>query len=190
MATEIEIVNMGLQACAARRITDLDEDSIEADEVNTCWNTIREATLRMHSWNSIATTAELTDTGETPVGGRWDKKYALPADCLHVYDVVTDDDDPWKVKGRYLFTDLAAPLSIEYAKRDVPMSEYDPLLVEVMSLRLAIQVCEPITQSTSKRKELEARLERLMQTAAVADGRESSNDEFQEDPWILARYRR
>ena len=103
----------------------------------------------------------------------------------------TDDSEQyWAVEGRKLLCDLDAPLGILYAKDETDSGVFDPLLVEALSHAVALELCEAITQSNTKRGQLHELLNETMTRAKMADGQESSPKAFDEDDWLLARLRR
>ncbi len=190
MASTVDIVNGGLMLLGETLIASLTDATQEARLASAAWARVRPAVIRAHPWNSTTTRASLSKLSTTPAWG-WDYEYQLPADCLGVFDVDTDDSGQfWTVEGRKLLSDLDAPLGILYAKDEEDSQVFDPLLVETLAHAMALELCEAITQSNTKRGQLHELLNETMTRAKLADGQESSPRDFDEDDWLLARLRR
>ena len=65
---------------------------------------------------------------------------------------------------------------------------FDPDLEQILSLRLAIEIVERVTDSTTKRQALMTEYGAMIDAARSHDGQEQSDVEFEEDAWITARY--
>lgn len=163
-------------------LTDLNERS---RVVSGSWQFVRREVLRAHSWNSTTLRAVLTAAVTSPLWG-FDSAYDLPADCLRVFEVDTNYD--WRVEGDQILTDGTGDLNIRYGKDETDPSKYDSMLTEAIVLRLAVEIVERVTDSTTKRSALLNEYDDLLSDAKAADGEEQSPAEFEEDDWILARY--
>jgi len=190
VSSTVEICNGALQYLGEIRIVALTQTTKEARECNSAWDRVRRATIRRHSWNSTTARASLPKLSTVPAYG-FDIEYQLPADCLRVFDIEgSDNETDWRVEGRKLLTDFGAPLGILYAQDITDSQQFDPMLVEVLALALAVSICETITQSNTKKKELMANLKDAITDAKIVDGQEQTPSEFEEDNWLLVRWRR
>lgn len=116
----------------------------------------------------------------------YDRRYDLPSDCLRVLELV-DSREPWEVVGRELRTDEGITVPIRYVRRLTSVDSYDPLLASTLVARLAYELVERLTQSTSKKDELRTDLRELRGMAKAADGQEGGTHELDRDEWELAR---
>lgn len=190
MASTVDIVNGGLMMLGETLITSLGDATQEARLASSAWARVRPAVIRSHPWNSTTTRAKLAALATTPAWG-YAYEYQLPYDCLAVFDIDTDDSEQyWTVEGRKLLCDINAPLGVLYAKDETDSGIFDPLLVEALSYSIALELCEAITQSNTKRAQIHKLLDEMMTRAKMADGQESSPRSFDEDDWVLARLRR
>lgn len=192
MASKVEICNGALQYLGETLVTAVDPAYNQASrQLSAAWDRVRRATIRSHPWNSTTARKNLAKLSAAPAWG-YDYQYELPADCLCVFDI--DDDDrtetAWRVEGRRLLCDLDSPLGILYGRDITATATFDPMLVEALSLGMAIAVCEPLTGSSTKKSELEQKWELFLKMAKQVDGREGSPGALQEDDWVLARVRR
>lgn len=185
MATALEIANQALLRVGAESITALSDTTERARACNASWPFIRRETLRRHSWNSVTVRDTLSANVTAPEWG-FDSAYDLPADCLRVLEVDTDHD--WRVEERQILIDGTEDIDIRYIKDETDPSDFDSELTEVLVVRLAAEICERVTDSTTKRDLLLQEYERLLLRAMMSDGEEQSDAEFEEDSWITTRY--
>ncbi len=190
MASTVEICNGGLQLLGSSLIVSLTDATKAARECNLAWDRVRRMVLRSHAWNCTTTRISLAKLATTPVYG-FDFEYQLPTDCLILYDIENSDNrTDWRVEGRKLLTDFDTPLGILYGRDETDSQQFDSLLVEVLALAMAVDLCETLTQSNSKKKVLEQQLLAVRSKALETDGWEQTPAEFEEDVWLLARWRR
>tara|TARA_R110000751_G_scaffold47018_1_gene105422 strand:- start:2005 stop:2499 length:495 start_codon:yes stop_codon:yes gene_type:complete len=164
----------------------LSEDSKQARACQSAYPLVRDEVLRAHPWNSAIARASLAKLSDAPSFG-YAAQYQLPADCLRVVEVY-DIPWPWVVEGRRLLTDGGSPLDIRYVRREEDVNQWDALLVNAVAARLAMELCEELTQSNTKRQIATQEYEGFLSRARGADGQESSPMPFEEDSWINARY--
>ena len=148
---------MALARLGAARISSISDSNPNAVLAAELWPNVRDGVLRDHEW-SVAIgrrqLAAVADENLTP----YDYGYQLPADpyCLRVLNLIDLESTtytnlrpeavPYEIEGRVLWTDVS-PCGIRYIKRVEDVSDYDPLLVDAMSLRLAASMAFKVTQS-------------------------------------------
>lgn len=185
MASVTDIANAALLRVGDESIISLTDSTERARACNTAWPIVRREVLRAHSWNSVTTRTKLAALTTAPSWG-FATAYELPADCLSLLEVDTDSD--WRVEGSQIVTDATGELGIRYLKDEEDTEQYDGMLTEVMVLRLAVEVCERITTTNTKREALLVEYDALLGDARSADGSESSPAEYEEDYWMTVRY--
>ena len=186
MPSATDICNRALSRVGEARITSLTDDSKQARACSSAYAHIRDEVLRAHPWNAVITRAKLAALAEAPAFG-YDAQYQLPADCLCVVEVY-DTTLPWVIEGRKLLSDEGSPVSMRYVRREEDPNQWDSLLQSTVAARLAMELCEELTQSNTKRQIATQEYQGLMSLARKADGQESSPMPFEEDSWINARY--
>lgn len=118
----------------------------------------------------------------------YENLYPLPGDCLRVLSL--EDELPgehWTTQGRFLLCNRTSPISLRYTTRLEVYSEYDSLLVSAFAARLAAELAEEITQSTSKRQLALAELDEVLEEAKKANAREQTPSEPIESEWLTER---
>lgn len=191
--SETEIANLALLKVGAKPpLTNLYTDT--SDNAILCrqfFGPVRDAVLRSHPWNCAIHRKNITPLADAPVCD-WDYQYQLPANpwCLRVLQVGTKENQPiaWTVEGRRLLcNESTTPLV--YIKRITDTNEFDPLLIDAFTLKLAIKLAMPITQSARVVEGLIKELEEIsLPEARSIDGQESSVQQMEVDTWIGARY--
>jgi hypothetical protein len=189
VASEVEIANRALLRVGATRITSLEEASANARAVNALFTTVRDAELRSHVWNFAIKRARLAADATAPAFGPANA-FPLPSDFLRLLPPDKDthyNDLDWRVEGRRILTDAAAPLDIRYIYRVTDPNEMDALFREAFSMRLARELCEPLTQSNTKIQLIATDYEVAIRAARKADAFEEVAIEPPEDTWLSVR---
>lgn len=189
MASEVEIANRAISRVGGTRITSLTEASVNARAVNAVFTTLRDAELRAHSWNFAIKRARLAADATAPAFGPANA-YVLPSDYLKLLPPDKNqhyNDLDWQIEGRRILSDTAAPLDIRYIYRVTDPNEMDPLFREAFAMRIAMTICEPLTQSNTKIQLITADYEAAIRAARKADAFEEVAIEPPEDTWLSVR---
>lgn len=156
MASEVSICNRALQKLGAGRITSLTQDSVSARACNVCYEELRDAELSAHEWSFALDRAELAADATAPDFGRANA-FQLPTDYLrlarpYVEDNINDLD--WIIEGQKIYSDDSDPIQIRYVKRITDPNIMHVLFREALASRMALEMCEELTQSVSKKEGL------------------------------------
>ena len=186
IASATNICNMALSRLGANRLTDADTDtSVEAIQCRIWYSHTRDALLRSHFWKFAVKRAELSEDAETPDFG-FDHQFDLPADFLRAW-YVYDTTATWEINAQWLLTDDDA-VDLVYVAQITDPTQFDTLFVELLSLKLALVLCMPLTHDGKLRQEIEgecARLEARARTVNMHELRKIGQEDF--DTWIDAR---
>lgn len=190
----VSICNAALDMLGADVITALADESKEARLCNRNYERVRDATLRAYPWNCALARTNLAADGSAPSWG-YERQFLLPegpdpAHCLRVLSINGEVDYGlrYKVEGRKILTDEAAPLEISYIARVTDPALFDPLLVDAIAARLAMDLAYPLTGSVSLAQAMsEAYAEKLAE-ARMVDAQEGSADDFTAPEWLESRY--
>lgn len=190
---ETQICNMAILKTGSKvLISSLATDP--SDNAILCrqfYGSVLDAVLRSHPWNCAIHRKTITPIAETP-DSDWDYQYQLPANpwCLRVLQVGAAENQPieWRVEGRRLLTNEASP-PIVYVKRITDTNEFDSLLVDAFTLKLALKLAMPLAANAKILKGLVDELETIsLPEARSVDGQESSVRQIQTDTWIESRF--
>lgn len=187
MATSaIEISNRALEAIGADPINSLEETTKPARICARLYPQLRDELLRNHPWNFAAARAVLPALATAPAWG-FARAFQIPTDCLLVWRVRDAAREDWRVEGRTIVTDAAAPLYIEYGRQVTDPSEMDPLFASALVARLAMELAMPIADNGTARERMEREYKRLLREARGVDAREGQPGTVDADDFILAR---
>lgn len=184
MRSVVSICSRALQQLGEPAIASLAEDSRAARECALAYAPVRDAVLRDHPWNAALRRASLPALSEPPPWG-FAFAFQLPSDCLRVVEVL--GCRAWAIEGRQLLADVDPPAALRYVARLEDPTLFDDLLAEAIAARLAVELAEALTQSTSKRELALALYATALRRAKVVDGQEGVPADLPEDPWLEAR---
>jgi hypothetical protein len=182
--SEVKICNLALRKLGARLIESLNDTSQEAVTCNIFYEQVRDAVLREHPWNFAASRIRLARLAKAPAFG-YAHQYQLPADCLHLRQLDTADDE-FVVEGDKILTDRVGASAV-YTRKVTNPALFDPSFVMAVAARLAAEMADDITGSTSKAREMWTLYLNAMQSARLADSAEGREDNILNDPWLEAR---
>ena len=189
MASDVEICNRALQKVGAKRISSLTENSVSARACNAAYEPVKKALLEKHEWGFSIKRDALAADASAPSWGR-ENAFQVPADFIrlcHNYpeDVVNTDD--LIVEGQKIYTDLDAPLYIRYVSDITDPNEMHPLFRELFATELALELCEQLTQSNTKKESLKDDQERIIKEAKRSNAIQKPAQTPPEDSWVTCR---
>lgn len=189
MASEVDICNRALQKLGARRIVALNENSVNGRACSQAYENVRDAELRAHPWNFSIRRAQLAASSTTPSFGKANA-YPLPSDFLRLLprdplDNLNDRD--WQIEGRELLTDESGAFDLRYVAQITDPNTMDPLFREALSASLAMELCEELSQSNTKKADLKNDYKDKIRTAMRVNAIENIPTEAPEDTFITVR---
>jgi hypothetical protein len=96
-------------------------------------------------------------------------------------------DTDWEFEGNYFTSSFPGPVIFRFAADVSDVLQMDPLFCEYFACRIAMEVCERLTQSTTKLKTI-ASMYKMLQTEAIAvNGIETDPTEPPLDDYIACR---
>jgi hypothetical protein len=186
MPSVIDVCNLALSKVGHGSITSLDDGTTTANLCDKLWPIVRDAMLRDHPWNFAVGRKTLAANVEPPDWG-FSSRFSFPSDCLRLLEVRDLSTREYQVEGRNILAN-ASVLYIRYVRRVTDPNEYDSAFVDAVAIKLAIELCEPLTQSSQKKQMLLQEYEEVITRAKRADGQENPPTIFEEDDWIKVRY--
>ena len=194
MSSEVDIGNRAIHRIGAYPIVALTDDSPEAQCLRGLFEPTRDAMLRAHPWRFALTRRSLGALSEAPAFG-FARQYQLPADYLAIVEIAsrwvwqgqTHDEPDWSIEGRRILADLENPLPIRYVRRVTNADEFDPCFAEALGAKLAIEVCQRLTQHRGLKQDCERGFVYEMGEAKKANAIELPPRVFPEGSWITAR---
>lgn len=195
--SDISICNRALQKLGATAITSLDESNVKARVMKLAYEPVRRAELRRRRWKFSIKRVSLAALTEAP-DSDYARQFQLPNGFLRLIeggDITSAADltdyrgsaPLYSIEGGRLLTNLPAPLAIRYLADITDASLFDSAFVESFSARLALETCEAITESSSKKQDLMMDYRLSIKEASAANAFEKASESIADDSWIIAR---
>lgn len=191
MASEVSIVNRALRMLRVEPIAALDENSATAAWARDVYPDARDALLQEYPWNFAMRRAALPAATTAPAFG-FERAFPLPETpekCLRVWKLEGEPDIQmvWKVEGRLLLADEAAPLQIHFIAKVTDTGLYPPLFVDALAACLAAEGAYHFTASTSREAQLAELRRQKVATAKQMDALEGTAEDLVANEWLGAR---
>lgn len=189
MATNVEIANRALQKLGAQRITSLSDNSRNARAVNAAFNIVRQEELRRHTWNFAVEREQLAADATAPAFGKA-TYFTLPSGCLRLLAPDPElnlNDLDWQIEGRKIATNDTAPLDVRYIDDITDPQQMDALFREAFASKLAMELCEEITQSNTKKDKATEDYDWAIAEAKRTNAIERTALDPPDDVWVTTR---
>jgi hypothetical protein len=95
--------------------------------------------------------------------------------------------EEFTIEGRTILTNLAAPLPVIYIKRVTDTTQFQANFTKGFAAQLAMDVCEALTQSETKRARAERELSKEITLAIRANAIELPPRKLPDDEWLMSR---
>lgn len=192
--SQVQIVNKALTTLGQDRVISISDDNEAARVMRSLWDMTRDALLADFPWKFAIKRAELPALADAPLGTEWTTQVALPEECLRLVQV----GESWQwyysptfpvftLEGGNILTNEAAPLFVRYVQRVENVGLWPVLFGEVMAARLAVDACEKLTTSTSKRQSAGQAYEYSLRAARRQSAIERPPEQQARSDWLAAR---
>lgn len=184
-----EICNLALQKLGAKRISAITEDSANGRACNACYELMRDAELEDHPWKFAIGRASLVSEATGPSWGKA-YQYQLPSDFICLLPDYEEDNTlykDWVIEGKFILTDDTSPIYVRYIKKVTDVSQYSPLFADALACRMALQMCETLTQSNTKKADAAAEYKAIIARAKKRNGIQQRAQVSPDAEWISAR---
>ena len=198
MPSVVDICNEAMDLLGAATITALTENSKEARLCNRRFETVRDAVLRSHPWNTAIRRASLAQDSDAPAFG-FTYQYTLPTDpyCLRVLSFWNSNVDSevaaydsqvmFKIEGRKVLSNEGT-CKITYLARVTDTEQYDSLLSSTIAHKLAAETAHAITGSTSVSQAMQQLYQSRLSEARSIDAMEGMPDKIIADDFVNIRF--
>lgn len=185
----VSICNRALDLLGADPITSLEDGSKAANLCQRNFEPSADSVLRLYPWNAALRRARLPALSEPPAWG-YRYQYQLPqgpepAFCLRLLEI--DNGSDYRIEGRRVLADYAAPLDILYIGRVTDTATFDPLLAEAVAAKLAVYLAGNLTESGSRIEAARSYLRDILAQAKAIDTQEGGAASLVVDAWLQAR---
>ena len=186
MPSVVDLCNSALDKAGHGAITSLEDNTKAARLCLRNWPLVRDRVLRMHPWNFAVRRTNLAAHETAPDWG-FTAKFPLPPDFLRLLEVRDLSTGEFQLENGFIHAN-ATVLYIRYIASITDPNVYDALFIDTVATRLAADLAEPLTQSTTKKKALLEDYDAFIDDAKRADAQENPPVAYEEDEWIKVRY--
>lgn len=194
-ASATEIANSALIKIGAKTISSLTEDRKAARVANRQYPLLRQKLLRSYRWNfAVKRSPALAPDGTAPEMG-FTNRFAFPSDCLRVLGIFDEDEPsvnytssriPFKVEGRFVFTDEAV-IQLFYIADVTDTAQFDPQFQELLAIDLAIDLAYELSSGLQRIEQLRADRRDAIREARNTDAIEGNPEVVAASDWIDSR---
>lgn len=185
MASAVGIANKALTLLGQQPITSFSDDNSRGRAVNRTYDELRREMLASHPWNFAYKRASLAADSTAPTH-TFARRFAFPTDCLRLLDADTESER-YGVEGRYIVTDAAAPLRIEYIADIDDPNQMSPGFRRCLSYALAAELAFEMTGNATLQQSMASQAERESFKARSQDAQEGEFYEQDEGTWLESR---
>lgn len=186
MPSIVDICNKALDKLGQSPITSLSDGTKAANLCNRNWEMVRNQVLRDHPWNFAMKRASLAPSVTAPSWG-FTYSFPLPADFARLVEIRDLSTAEYVLEDNQILANDDT-LYIRYVYKVSDSNKYDSSFVDAVATRLAVELCESMTQSNTKKELLFQEYDDSLMRAKRVDGQENPPVQFEEDEWINVRY--
>lgn len=195
MATsEVQICNRALQKLGtSARITSRTDNSRNARAMNLVFDDLRDKLLRDYTWNFAKKRAQLAASATAPDFGPANA-FPVPSDFLRLRSPDPENNlntNDWRIENHEdticVLTNDAAPLDFPYIAVVTDPNLMDALFRELLATDIALETCQEITGSNTKKEALREDRKDVIQRAVRVNAMENPADVPPADPWVTCR---
>jgi hypothetical protein len=157
-----------------------------ANLCNRNWEMVRNQVLRDHPWNFAMKRTSLAPSGTGPSWG-FTNAFPLPADYVRLIEIRDLSTEEYVLENNQILANDDI-LYIRYVYKVADSNKYDASFIDAVATRLAVELCEALTQSNTKKELLFQEYDDSLTRAKRVDGQENPPVQFEEDEWINVRY--
>lgn len=184
--SDVLIWNEALALLPAEPVTNIDEQSLEARECRRFYKPVVAEMLEAHHWGLAVKRVALAGVANDR-SSEWGFAYAKPSDMAFPVKMLPTaggyyqgwflrDGAYWSLTGRKLFEQVGGTIyssieagSLEYTSFGITEADFTNLFKRIVTLELAARICQPVTKSATRTRELMAQAEGERQRVIAND---------------------
>lgn len=189
MASQTGICNRALEKLGESPIVTLSDVSDQAKALKRVYTDSLQAVLTEHPWHFAKKRDALPASGTAPAWG-WTYSYPVPADFLRLLAIKDGPDfsleaDP--TGSQTILCNSQGPLNILYLYNVTDAGRLPPHFVEAFSSKLALDICDDLTESNTKIQLAGQRYAADLAAAKRINGLQKSPTSFPVFSWLGSR---
>lgn len=198
--TQLAIANWALTKLGDDRVTNVSSPTTEAEIViNAIWDYLRQDELRKRVWHFSTIRKKEIDVDSTAPDYGFSYRYAVPTGFLRALQVGEDtvgvnladvrggDQAEYRIEGGFILCNTATHLNLRYTQDITDVTKWDPSFTNVFACRLAVELCERLTQNPEKRQLAQREYNQAVADAMRANAFECAPEVFNDSTWVVGR---
>ncbi|AEM62911.1 tail tubular protein [Vibrio phage phiVC8] len=188
MPSLVSIYNKALAHVGAKSVLSENDSNTRAETCNAMYEFALRSALEAREWSFAAARVRLLpDPLITPSWG-YNYGYRLPNNCIRVCQVRDGSmyNLDWAVEAGFLYA-TRPTVDVKYNRLIEDPNAFTPTFVEALCLKLASDICIPLTENRGLATDLVGRYLMLVSEGAALDGLQASRERLRADTLINAR---
>lgn len=198
MAGQTDICNLTLTLLGAPTIVSINDDMKAARTLKAVYDMERQNELRAHNWIFSLTDKQIASSATTPIPP-YTQSYQLPNDCLKLISMAgirqqldqinyrNGLEKLYIIRGRMLYTMIAAPTWINYVQDVTDTTIFDPCFNQALAARMAWTCCEALVGSVEKSTKMMQEYNKKISQALINNAVEQLPDGIADGSWATGR---
>jgi len=189
MASQAGICNRALEKLGEQPIVSIDDGTKQAQALKRVYLDTLNALLVEHPWHFAKKRAALAASAATPDWG-FARSYPVPTDFLRLLAMKDGRDFSLEADGsgaQAILCDAVPPLQILYLAAVDDPGRLPPHFVEALASKLALDICEDLTQSNTKKDILSQMFTVDLAKAKRINGLQQAPEALPTFSWLAAR---
>lgn len=198
-ASKIAIVNKALVKLGAATIRAFNDDSKQARLATVLYDDIRDQELSRHVWKFALYRRNLPEAVNDDPRGPYRYAYGKPTDWLTTVWIGTEKlgtpesaaiigNEDWSHEGEFILSNAAPPLPLQYIRRITDPTRYHVLFIEALACRLAMEMADALTDSTTKWEKARTEYRDAIAEAKLVNAIMDPPRSMASDSWLAARH--
>ena len=198
-ASKIAIVNRALVKLGSATIRSFTEDSKQARLATVLYDDVRDQELARHVWKFALYRRSLPEVVNDDPRGPYRYAYGKPTDWLTTVWIGTEKlgtpeaaaligDEDWSHEGEFILSNRAPPLPLQYIRRITDPTRYHVLFIEALACRLAMEMADALTDSTTKWEKARTEYRDAIAEARLVNAIMDPPRSMASDSWLAARH--
>lgn len=177
--TPVEIANLALGWIGQKTISSFDDATVPAELCKANFDAAARTALERRAW-MFATQRITLEPGIETGDVTWPSRFVLPTTVVRVLGADNGSgswESRWRREGQAILTGEGLPRVYVRAIVDAGDSSlWPPGFTRAVALRLAADICGPITENLGLAERLEAKYELALRTGGTMDALQGSSD--------------
>lgn len=205
--TELQVANKALARLAVEPLSSTDGSvaniqgtSLEADLVKLNYALIRDAVTEDRIWSFALRRVVLSAPDIVTPSFGFSNQFIIPADTLfiwRVFRVITDDfsnderltfNEQWILENNAILSNMDV-LHVQYVVRldQTQIFKASAQFIDTLSIRLAAELCIPLTENRTLATDLQAEYQARLQDASSVDGGQATREIIRANSFLNIR---